>query len=138
VTLADAREPHHIVARDENAGHVLNNRAHKRSRACSVKRGDYDHHAKMRTFRLQLSVRHRQEALQHRKCRHKEESGDAMPVQAPGMQRNRTQDVAWLEPDLEVSRELISDIQPVSKVKGKTRHGTFCNTRNNDRSTRIG
>jgi hypothetical protein len=92
----------------------------------------------MRTFRLQLPVRHRQEALQHRMCRHKEESGDAMPLQAPGMQRYRTQDVTWLEPESEVSREFMSNIQPVSKVKGKARDGTFCNTRKNNRSTRIG
>ena len=61
-----------------------------------------------------------------------------MPMQAPGMQRNRAQDVAWLEPESEVSREFMSSIQPVSNVKGKTRNGTFCNTRNNNRSTRIG
>jgi hypothetical protein len=30
---------------------------------------------------------------------------DTVPVQAPGMQRCRSQDVAWLEPDSSVSRE---------------------------------
>jgi len=32
----------------------------------------------------------------------------------------------------------MSDIQPISTVKGKTHHGNFCNSRNNDRSTRTG
>jgi hypothetical protein len=68
-------------------------------------------------------------------CRRKEESRDTVPVQAPGMRRYRTQDVAWPQPDSAVSREFIFDIRPISTVKGKTLHGTFCNIRNNSGST---
>jgi len=101
-------------------------------------RSVYDHHAKVRTSWLQLSARHWQEALQHYMCRRKEESRDTVPVQAPGMQQHRTQDVAWLERNSAVSREFMSDIQLNSTVKGKTRHGTFRSIRNNRCSTCIG
>jgi hypothetical protein len=49
-----------------------------------------------------------------------------VPVQAPGMQRYRPQNVAWVEPDSAVSRESTCDIRRISTVKGKARHGTFC------------
>jgi hypothetical protein len=61
-----------------------------------------------------------------------------VPVQAPGMQRYGTEDVAWLEPDSAVSREFRCDRQLISTVKGKSRHGAFRGIRINDRSTRIG
>ena len=43
---------YHRVAWNENADHVLNNRALKRLRACFSKRSVYDHYAKMLTPRL--------------------------------------------------------------------------------------
>ena len=70
--------------------------------------------AKVRTSWLQLSARHRQEALQHRMCRGKDASREAVPVQAPGMQRYRTQDVAW--------RDSIGQ-----RVKVQVRYSPICN-----------
>jgi hypothetical protein len=71
-------------------------------------------------------------------ARQEKESGDTLRMQAPGVQRHRPQDVAGATPDATLSPEILRQVQPNSKVKGKSRYGTFCKIRSNSCSTCIG
>jgi hypothetical protein len=73
-------------------------RGFKQAKACSSKRSFHDHDEKMRTHDLQLYGCARKGTLQRYMCRCEENTRTYLPMQAPGVQRRRPQDVAWVWP----------------------------------------
>ena len=65
--------------------YLPHHRANVRKRASSAQRISYDKDRKMRTSRLYVSGRKRQDSLQRSLCRPEEECGDDLPMQTCGM-----------------------------------------------------